>query len=84
MREANGLTLKDAAEYLQRDLSMISRFETGVYPIRRGDFMALIDLYGVEEARQREILLQLATEVCTSTFSSNGGGNCVEVAVVAA
>ncbi|MEV5709590.1 DUF5753 domain-containing protein [Actinoallomurus sp. NPDC052274] len=25
--------------------------------------MALIDLYGVEEARQREILLQLATEV---------------------
>ncbi|GAA4610062.1 helix-turn-helix transcriptional regulator [Actinoallomurus liliacearum] len=63
LREANGLTLKDAAEYLQRDLSMISRFETGVYPIRRGDVMALIDLYGVEEARQREILLHLATEV---------------------
>lgn len=63
LREANGLTLKDAAEYLQRDLSMISRFETGVYPIRRGDVMALIDLYGVEETRQREILLHLATEV---------------------
>lgn len=63
LREASGLTLKNAAEYLQRDLSMISRFESGVYPIRRVDAMALLDLYGVEDPKQREALRQLADEV---------------------
>lgn len=63
LREANRLTLKDAAEYLQRDLSMISRFESGIYPMRRVDAMALLDLYGVEDPKQREAIRQLADEV---------------------
>jgi transcriptional regulator with XRE-family HTH domain len=63
MRERSHLRLKDSAEYLQRDVSMVSRFESGIYPIRRGDVYALIDLYGIEDRKQRELLLQLSDEV---------------------
>lgn len=62
-REAGGLTLKDAAEYLQRDPSTVSRFESGVYPIRRGDLLALLDFYRIHEEREREELFRLSAEV---------------------
>ncbi len=62
-REAGGLTLKDAAEYLQRDSSTVSRFESGVYPIRRGDLLALLDFYRIHEPREREQLFRLSEEV---------------------
>jgi transcriptional regulator with XRE-family HTH domain len=62
-REAGGLTLKDAAEYLQRDSSTVSRFESGVYPIRRGDLLALLDFYRINEPRERETLFRLSEEV---------------------
>jgi Helix-turn-helix domain len=45
VRESTGMTLRQAGEYLQRDPSMVSRFETAEYPIRRGDVLALLDLY---------------------------------------
>lgn len=63
LRESNGYTLKEAAEYLQRDLSALSRFESGVHPIRRGDVLALMDLYGVEDRPQRDMLLELTGEL---------------------
>jgi transcriptional regulator with XRE-family HTH domain len=62
-REANGLTLKDTAEYLQRDASTISRFESGVYPIRRGDLLALLDFYRIHEERERAQLFRLSEDV---------------------
>jgi transcriptional regulator with XRE-family HTH domain len=62
-RESTGMTLRQAGEYLQRDPSMVSRFETAEYPIRRGDVLALLDLYGVSEERTREGLLQLSDDV---------------------
>jgi transcriptional regulator with XRE-family HTH domain len=62
-REAGGLTLKEAAEYLQRDPSTVSRFESGVYPIRRGDLLALLDFYRIHEQREREELFRLSEEV---------------------
>jgi transcriptional regulator with XRE-family HTH domain len=61
-REAAKLTLKDAAEYLQRDPSTVSRFETGVYPIRRPDLLALLGLYHVTDQRERDELFRLSEE----------------------
>lgn len=43
LRESTGMTLRQAGEYLQRDPSTVSRFESAEYPIRRGDVLALLD-----------------------------------------
>ncbi|ACY99295.1 MULTISPECIES: helix-turn-helix domain-containing protein [Thermomonospora] len=63
LREKSGLLLKDAAEYLQRDPGTVSRFESGFYPIRRPDLLALMDLYGVSDPQRREALLRLSQDV---------------------
>ncbi|HEX5494063.1 MAG TPA: helix-turn-helix transcriptional regulator [Mycobacteriales bacterium] len=63
LRTTTGMTLDDAAEYLQRNAGTISRFESAEYPIRRGDLLALLDLYKVSQGRKRRELLHLAEEV---------------------
>lgn len=63
LREQNNLTLKEAGEYLQKDFSTVSRFELGTFPVRRGDLLALMDLYAVDDKAQRETLLNLCGEV---------------------
>lgn len=63
LRESTGMKLHHAGEYLQRDPSMVSRFETAETPIRRGDVLALLDLYGVSEERTRDGLLQLCDDM---------------------
>lgn len=63
LRAAAKLTLDDAGAYLQRDPSTVSRFESGEYPIRRPDLMALLDLYRLSDARRREGLLKLGNEI---------------------
>ncbi len=63
LRESTGMTLRQAGEYLQRDPSMVSRFETAEYPIRRGDVLALLDLYHVSEERIRDGLLRLSDDM---------------------
>jgi transcriptional regulator with XRE-family HTH domain len=63
LRDVTRMTLAQAGEYLQRDASTVSRFESGEYPIRRPDLMALLDLYGVSDRRKRDGLLRLAEEV---------------------
>ncbi|MGW8434983.1 helix-turn-helix domain-containing protein [Nocardiopsis sp. NPDC055879] len=63
LREQNGLKLTDAAEYLQRSFSAISKFESGALPVREPEVLALMDLYGVEGEQQRSALLKLANEI---------------------
>lgn len=63
LRESTGRKLSDAAEYLQRSSATISRFEIADYPVRRGDLLALMDLYGVSDERRRDALIKLAEEV---------------------
>jgi transcriptional regulator with XRE-family HTH domain len=63
LRDANGMTLARAGEFLQRNAATVSRFESGEYPIRRPDLMALLDLYGVHERRKRDGLLRLSEDV---------------------
>src|SRR2546423_14571471 len=59
LREDAGKTLREAADYLQRNQSTVSRFESGEYPVRRPDFLALLDLYKVAEAEQRQALFKI-------------------------
>ncbi|XVQ12809.1 helix-turn-helix domain-containing protein [Spirillospora sp. CA-255316] len=63
LRDAKGILLKEAAEYLQRDTGTVSRYETGFYPIRRPDLLALLDLYGLSDPIRREKLLNLSQDV---------------------
>ncbi|QVQ52003.1 helix-turn-helix domain-containing protein [Spiractinospora alimapuensis] len=63
LREDNSITLKEAGEYLQKDFSSVSRFELGTFPVRRGDLTALMDLYGIDDRAQRDMLIQMCSEV---------------------
>ncbi|WP_243708741.1 helix-turn-helix transcriptional regulator [Actinomadura sp. GC306] len=63
LRDSKGILLKEAAEYLQRDTATLSRYETGFYPIRRPDLLALLDLYGASDPAHREKLLSLSKDV---------------------
>jgi transcriptional regulator with XRE-family HTH domain len=63
LREGAGKTLQDAASYLQRNQSTVSRFESAEYPIRRPDVLALLELYGITDATRREALLRLSEDV---------------------
>lgn len=54
--------VKYAGEYLQRDMSTVSRYESGEYPLRRIDLLALLSLYGVSDEETRDDLLQICDE----------------------
>ncbi|MEV6983904.1 helix-turn-helix transcriptional regulator [Sphaerisporangium sp. NPDC051017] len=66
LREAAGLTLKDAGDLLQRDASTISRVEAGIYPARSTDVVALLGFYGVADERQRDGLVRLSQDAWQS------------------
>lgn len=63
LREAEGRTIEEVADYLQRAMGTVSRFETGIYPIRRTEVMALLDLYGANDPKLRANLLKIADDV---------------------
>lgn len=62
LRKDKGFSLRYAGEYLQRDAGTLSRNENGELPVRRGDLLALMDLYGVSDERERSWLEQLRDE----------------------
>lgn len=62
-RESLGMTLTDAGDFLQRDGSMVSKYETANFPIRRGDVLALLDLYRVSDKREREAYTRLSEDM---------------------
>lgn len=63
LRNENDMTLDEAAAFLQKDSSMLSRYEKAEYPIRRGDVVALMSLYGVSDEDLRNGLMQLAEDI---------------------
>jgi transcriptional regulator with XRE-family HTH domain len=63
LRKSCDITQEAAADYLQRTSPMVSRYETGEVPIRRGDVLALLTLYGVSEEKARAGLLQLCDDI---------------------
>jgi transcriptional regulator with XRE-family HTH domain len=63
LREEARLTLKAVAEYVQRDPSTVSRFESGVLPARIPEVLAYLDLCGVDDPRRRDALRRLSQDV---------------------
>lgn len=62
-REAQRLTLKDAGDYVQRDPATVSRMESGIVPARTPDVLAFLNLYQVDDERQRQALENLSRDV---------------------
>lgn len=83
LREAQGLKLKDVGEYLQRTSATVSRFESGIYPVRRPAVEALLDLFKVRDAERRRVLLNLADEVWRTDwwdgYSSDVAGSLIDL-----
>jgi len=63
LREEARLTLKEVAEYVQRDASTVSRFESGVLPARVPEVLAYLDLCGINDPRRRDALKRLSQDV---------------------
>ncbi|MCD0447070.1 helix-turn-helix domain-containing protein [Glycomyces sp. A-F 0318] len=63
LREEVGRSRAETAEFLQKDPSIVSRYETGEYPIRRADVYALLTFYGIEDEKTRAMLLDLCEDV---------------------
>ncbi|PZG10805.1 transcriptional regulator [Micromonospora craterilacus] len=62
LREERGITLKQAAHFLERDFSSIARWERAEWPFRRGVVVSLLDLYGEHDGRERNRFIQLAED----------------------
>ena len=63
LREEARLTLKEVAEYIQRDPSTVSRFESGVLPARVPEVLAYMDLCGIDDPHRRDALKRLSQDV---------------------
>ncbi|WP_422770873.1 helix-turn-helix domain-containing protein [Plantactinospora sp. WMMC1484] len=63
LREEIGLSLEEAASYLNRDRSALGRFERAEWPFPRPDVRLLLDLYGVIDKEVREHFIRLSEEV---------------------
>ncbi|WLQ32453.1 helix-turn-helix transcriptional regulator [Streptomyces castrisilvae] len=67
LRHASGLTSREAAGLLGWHQSKVSRIETGVSGVRPEDVQRLLDAYGMQDPKLREVLGALAG-------SAGGGG----------
>lgn len=73
LREAKQLTLKEAADLLTVDLSMLARIEKGQRSVSEGLFSRLSALFEVEERQLRMLSLADAVykEVCSHEFAAD-------------
>lgn len=63
LREEAHLTLREVGDYVQRDPSTVSRFESGLVPARVPEVLAYLDLCGVTDADRRDALKRLSQDV---------------------
>lgn len=63
LRKAKGYNLTEAADFIQRDGSVLSRYENGEYTIRRSDVIALLTFYGVSDESFRAGVMQLCDDI---------------------
>ncbi len=68
LREAAGITARQAAKAIRGSESKISRIELGRHAAREIDVLDLLTLYGVTGPGQRDELLALATQACLPTW----------------
>lgn len=62
LRERAGMTHQQVGPALDCSPSKLSRIENGEVGVRRSDLLVLLDLYGLDDAAQREELIELARE----------------------
>ncbi|GAA1399102.1 helix-turn-helix domain-containing protein [Catellatospora coxensis] len=62
LRERAGMTHQQVGPALDCSPSKLSRIENGEVGVRRSDLLVLLDLYGLDDAGQRDELIELARE----------------------
>ena len=62
LREANGLKLEEVAAQLGVAPSTLSRIETGKAPTKSAYLSQMLETYGVTDAEQRQVLVDMARE----------------------
>jgi transcriptional regulator with XRE-family HTH domain len=62
LRESHSIKLEEVADRLGVAPSTLSRIETGKAPTRTAYLNSMLELYGVEDPSQRQILLEMARE----------------------
>jgi transcriptional regulator with XRE-family HTH domain len=60
LRESHSIELEEVADRLGLAPSTLSRIETGKAPTRTAYLNALLELYDVEDPRQRQVMLEMA------------------------
>jgi transcriptional regulator with XRE-family HTH domain len=63
MREQARLTIKEVAEYIRRNSSTVSRFESGTLPVRVPEVLAYLDICGVDDPDRRAKLKTMSQEL---------------------
>ena len=62
LREARAIKLEEVADQLGLAASTLSRIETGKAPTKTAYLTALLEMYGVTDAGQRQVLIDMARE----------------------
>lgn len=62
LRESQAIKLEEVAERLSLAPSTLSRIETGKAPTRAAYLNAMLEIYGVDDPGQRQVLLEMARE----------------------
>ena len=62
LRESQSIKLEEVAERLGLAPSTLSRIETGKAPTRTAYLISMLELYGVDDPGQRQVLLEMARE----------------------
>ncbi len=62
LRETRSIKLEEVAEQLGLAASTLSRIETGKAPTRTAYLHAMLDMYGVSDQGQRQVLVEMARE----------------------
>lgn len=62
LREAQSLKLEEVADQLGLAASTLSRIETGKAPTRTAYLNSMLEMYGVDDSSQRQILAEMARE----------------------
>jgi len=62
LREARSIKLEEVAEQLGLAACTLSRIETGKAPTRTAYLYTMLDMYGVTEPAQRQVLVEMARE----------------------
>ncbi|GAB3418326.1 helix-turn-helix domain-containing protein [Flindersiella endophytica] len=63
LRETSGKTGREVASDLGKDTSTVSRIESGFSPPHEEEVVKLLNIYGVDDESERQVMLRLARDV---------------------